>query len=189
MPKLVGLISSFCCYSKAKSHHWRSLPSTDEEDGGYFRERGHEVLAGLLHDCSSDSDRDEVFSFETSGEKETGWQDFVAKSNECREKNVDSCTKSQHTMSRLEKLKRAVERRRQDCNGSFSANMVTYSEPCVPMKSSSMCKISPRTDQIRRSNSTGKFCFSSSADDRSRSSVSTRSVGTMHVIDEELEYL
>lgn len=172
MPKLLGLLSKLKCYHKHKAD-WESLPSNVDDDRMEFESHGQEVLAALMQ-------RD-IGGADISGE-EVDWIAGVAKARRIQKEELPQ--KREGKIGRLKQLKRSLERRMQDGKATFSANMVTYSISEISKSHAGL----RRTSRPRRINSTGQILFSSTVDDHSRCSASTRSVHTMHVIDEELEY-
>ncbi|KAG7363722.1 hypothetical protein IV203_027083 [Nitzschia inconspicua] len=170
------------CY-KRRNAGWESLPSAGRRDDyPEFVARGQEALGVILR-------QDLGGTIDIPDERANWVTIFNGKSNKQKKKEkklrkYDRGVK----MSRLTQLKRSLERRMHDGRGSFSANTVTYStrNSEIYQKSTVGSRI---PNGSRRINSTGQIFFSTSIDDRSRCSASTRSLHTMHVIDEELEYI
>ncbi|KAG7342525.1 hypothetical protein IV203_007618 [Nitzschia inconspicua] len=171
------------CY-KRRNAGWESLPSAGRgDDYPEFVARGQEALEVILR-------QDLGGTVDIPDERANSVTVFTSKSNKQHKKEKKLCKDDRGVkMSCLTQLKRSLERRMHDGRGSFSANMVTYStrKSEIYQKPTVGSRI---PNGSRRINSTGQIFFSStSVDDRSRCSASTRSLHTMHVIDEELEYI
>lgn len=180
MPQFMALVSKLNCFDRHQGG-WESLPSTGEHDCPALSSRGQDVLALLMQQ-----------DVEKSGNPgdDVDWVAIVEKANQYQRKEEALRMKQERNFSRLKllDLKRSLERRMQDGKGSFSANMVTYSmeSSAIPLKS----YVTSTGNRPRRISNTGQIFFGGTTiDDRSRCSTSTRSVQTMHVIDEELEFI
>ena len=187
MPTLTTLLCKLNCSSNKPKHEWQELPPTCESDElGDLRSRGQDVLRELL---KQEPGKPLVPGKKSPGEK-IDWQAVLAKANELQREEEAIQKREQasneNKVGRLKKLKRAMERRLHDNSGSFSANMKTYSSNPSPIV---MKPHSGAPPTARRIDNGGRIFGSHSSDDRSRCSTSTRSAVTMHVIDEELEYM
>lgn len=191
MPTLTALLSKLDCSSSKRKSEWQELPASTENDELIeFRSRGQDVLRELLRqECDKP-----LSPVDAPRKDKVDWQAVLAKASELQKEEEDLHKKRSHThqkVGRLKMLKRAMERRMQDNAGSFSANLKTYPEESknssAPFMNSHSRSGAPTS---RRVDSGGQIIFCShSADDWSRCSASTRSVITMHVIEEELEYM
>mmetsp|Transcript_16272 Transcript_16272/g.30201 ORF Transcript_16272/g.30201 Transcript_16272/m.30201 type:complete len:178 (+) Transcript_16272:442-975(+) len=177
MAKIFGLTSNIdpgiFKKNKKKDNRVALAPEETEE----FRIRGQSVLRSLLRESNSKEvdDEEEISSLE-SGHKTKG-------TNE---------PNSHHKVSRLKRFKMAMERRRLDNTGSFAANTKVYGpsdkkpiKTALPSNSTHFTSGRPQSKGHDFSAIKANGC-----DARSRSSCSsTRSTGSLQVIEEDTEYL
>lgn len=133
------------------------------------------------------------------------WAAVIQKANQLHQEEEDKLHRKQRILS-LKKMKRALERRRRhDAVGSFSINMLTYRTVDATQPASPLSRTHKKhsrgidnddgtmTENNNHHHTRPQWSDTSSAsDDPSRCSnsvASTKSMGTMHIIKEDIEYL
>jgi hypothetical protein len=190
----------FGCFSRNKkgdkSHIVSPVKNKNKNtDNAEFRLRGQEVLKALLEDDNSETSNEYCYGTNHINSNNNqrmknkfNWNTIVRNTKDLPKEEKEKFNRHQK-INRLKLLKRAMERRRLDNTGSWNANIVTYYDNDKPIrkKISHENKGGSSTSNVNLSLEANTTKFVS--DEISRSSCSTRSIGTLQVIDEELEYL
>jgi hypothetical protein len=176
----------------------KALLEDDSETSDDVPSTGDDII-DKNNSCNSSNNNTNKKSGHKKQNTKLNWNSVIQNTKELQRGEKEAFNRHQR-INRLKMLKRAMERRRLDSTGSWNANIVTYNESSSPRSTSSKgyvcscCCCSTTTsssdgDDVRDEKKTGYIKLPAGSDEGSRSSTSTRSIRTMQVIEEELEYI